>query len=121
MEMPVEHYYGVDVAEDGGLVVAGRHGGRPAAGPARYPAGSAGIAAVKTDIAARGAHPHVCIRSRGAAAMTLAAALLALPGAEVTLVAPRALESATRAGRAALPADAEARAEHLARLAERLF
>lgn len=116
-----EHYFGVDVAEDGALVVAERHQGRPAQAPARYPAGAAGIAALRRDIAGSAAHPHVCIRSHGAVALSLAAALMALPGSEVTLVAPRAIEVSGRTGRDTPPANPEERAARLARLAERLF
>jgi hypothetical protein len=102
-----ERYFGVDI-EDGGIVVAERMHGRPL-GAACYPAGPDGIEAVRSRIAAQSAHPHVCIRSGGAAAMTLAIALMTVEGIEVTMVSPQTVKE---------PA---ARAEQLARLAERLF
>jgi transposase len=102
-----ERYFGVDI-DAGGIVVAERVDGR-ALGAARYPAGPAGIDAVRSHIARTSAHPHVCIRSCGAAAMSLAVALMAVEGVEVTIVSPQTVKE---------PA---ARAEQLARLAERLF
>lgn len=102
-----ERYFGVDI-ESGGIVVAERMDGRSLGG-ATYPAGPKGIEAVRTHIARQSAHPHVCMRSCGAAAMTLAVALMALEGVEVTMVSPQAVK------------EPGARAEQLARLAERLF
>jgi hypothetical protein len=116
---PDERYYGVDIAADGALVVAARPAGGAAA--MRYPGGTAGVAALSRSIASESAHPHVCICSRGAVALTLAAALMALPGIEVTLVAPRAVAAPAHAGRPAAPATPEEGALRLARLAERLF
>jgi hypothetical protein len=115
-----ERYYGVDIAEDGALVVAVRPGCGDA-GPVRFPSGSAGVTALREHVAKASAHPHVCIRSRGAAALAIATALIALPGVEVTLVAPHAIASPARAGQPAAPATAEEGALRLARLAERLF
>jgi hypothetical protein len=110
--MSAERYYGVDIAADGALVVAARPAGTGLA--LRYPAGSAGVAALSRTIASESAHPHVCVCSRGGIALTLAIALMALPGAEVTLVRPQAIASAA-------PATPEEGALRLARLAERLF
>ena len=115
-----ERYYGVDIAEDGALVVAARPAGSSAAAT-RYAAGMAGVTALSKQIAQESAHPHVCIRSCGAIALTLAAALLALPGAEVTIVAPHAIEHVVRSGQPIAPDRPEERAQRLARLAERLF
>lgn len=115
-----ERYYGVDIAADGALVVAARPGGSCDAAT-RYAAGVEGVAALSRQIAQESAHPHVCIRSRGAIALTLAAALIALPGSEVTLVAPRAIERIARGGQQLAPDQPEERAQRLARLAERLF
>jgi hypothetical protein len=115
-----ERYYGVDIAEDGALVVASRPGGS-AASAVHYPPGMAGVAALSEHIAQESAHPHVCIRSRGAMALTLAAALIALPGGEVTLVAPHAIDRVVRGGQQLAPDQPEERAQRLARLAERLF
>ena len=114
-----EHYYGVDIAADGALLVAAR----PAGGgmPVRYPAGADGVSALRCNIAQASGHPHVCICSRGAVALTLAAALMALPGVEVTLVAPHAIAAPARAGHPTAPATPEEGALRLARLAERLF
>jgi hypothetical protein len=97
-----ERYFGVDIAPEG-IVVVERADGR-SLGATRYPAGAEGIAAVCGHIEKQGAHPHVCIRACGAAAMTLATALMAVEGIEVTMVK-----------------EPGARAERLARLAERLF
>jgi transposase len=102
-----ERYFGVDI-EPQGIVVVERADGRSLA-PARYPAGAEGVEAVRSRIAANGAHPHVCIRSCGGLAMTLAVALMAVKGIEVTMVAPQTVK------------EPEARADRLARLAERLF
>ena len=114
-----ERYYGVDIAADGALVVAARPSGGKAA--TRFPAGAAGVSALSRSIASESAHPHVCICSRGAIALSLATALMALPGIEVTLVAPHAIAHAVQVGRAATPATPEEGALRLARLAERLF
>jgi len=114
-----ERYYGVDIAADGALVVAARPGGNTA--PVRYPAGADGVSALRSSIAKECGHPHVCICSRGAVALTLAAALMALPGTEVTVVAPHAIAAPARAGQADAPATPEEGALRLARLAERLF
>jgi hypothetical protein len=114
-----ERYIGVDFGDDGSLVVAERQDGR-GAGTQHYPAGSAGIAALRAHISAQPGHPHVCVRACGAAALAVMVALVALPDIEVTLISPRALES----GRPGVPAatlDADQRAERLARRAERLF
>jgi len=115
-----ERYYGVDIAEDGALVVAARPTGSNAAAT-RYAAGIAGVTALSKQIAQESAHPHVCIRSHGAMTLTLAAALIVLPGAEVTLVAPHAIEGVVRGGQQLAPDQPEERAQRLARLAERLF
>jgi hypothetical protein len=117
--VPGERYYGVDIAVDGALVVASRPAGSASA--TRYPAGTAGVSALRHSIASESAHPHVCICSRGAIALSLAAALMALPGIEVTLVAPHAVAAPAHAGRPAAPATPEEGALRLARLAERLF
>jgi hypothetical protein len=97
-----ERYFGVDI-DGGSIVVAERMDGR-SLGQATYPAGPLGVQAVRSHIARQGAHPHVCIRSCGGLAMTLAVALMGLEGIEVTIVK-----------------EPGARAEQLARLAERLF
>jgi hypothetical protein len=118
-QFAAERYYGVDIAADGALVVAARPAGSAAA--SRYPAGAAGVSALRRSIARESGHPHVCICSRGAVALTLATALMALPGTEVTLVAPHAIAAPARAGGSAAPATPEDGALRLARLAERLF
>jgi transposase len=102
-----ERYFGVDI-EAGSIVVAERSDGR-ALGGSTYPAGPDGIEALRSHIARQSAHPHVCIRSCGALAMTLAVALMNVEGVEVTLVSPQSVKQSP------------ARAEQLARLAERLF
>jgi len=115
-----ERWYGVDIAEDGTLVVAARPAGSTACA-VRFPPGTAGVTAVSHHIAHESAHPHVCIRSRGAVALSLAMALVALPGAEVTLVAPHAIAQALRGEHEVAPEQPEERAQRLARLAERMF
>jgi len=115
-----ERYYGVDIAEDGALVVAARPAGR-AAPVVRYPAGAAGVNALSKQIALESGHPHVCIRSRGAIALSLSMALIALPGAEVTLVAPHAIEQTVARDQNVKANQSEERAQRLARLAERMF
>jgi hypothetical protein len=115
-----ERYYGVDIAEDGGLVVAVRPAGR-AAPVARYPAGAAGVTALRKQIALESAHPHVCIRSRGAVALRLSMALIELPGAEVTLVAPHAIGRTVRGEQGVKANQSEERAQRLAQIAERMF
>jgi hypothetical protein len=107
------------MARDGALVVVSRPAGSAAA--TRYPAGAASVTALSRSIASESTHPHVCICSRGAVALSLATALMALPGIEVTLVAPHAIAPAVQAGRPAAPATPEEGALRLARLAERLF
>jgi hypothetical protein len=102
-----ERYFGVDIQPDG-IVVAERMEGR-SLGAARYPAGKEGVDAVRGRIEREKTHPHVCIRYCGGAAMTLAVALMAVEGIEVTMVSPSTFK------------DSGARAEQLARLAERLF
>jgi hypothetical protein len=120
IDFPGEHYYGVDIAADGALVIADRMNGKRAVA-SRYPAGEAGVSALREHIAHDGSRSHVCIRACGAAALATAMGLTTIPQVEVTLVAPRAIESPLRAGRDSATASPEARAERLARLAERLF
>ena len=114
-----ERYIGVDVATDGSLIVAEREDGHRA-GTLHFEAGDSGLAALRAHLAAQHAKPHVCVRACGAAALAVALGLTSLPGAEVTLVAARSLEP-RRAGVAMTPANADERAEQLARRAERLF
>ncbi|HUL92510.1 MAG TPA: hypothetical protein VLV56_09195 [Burkholderiales bacterium] len=117
---PGEHYYGVDIADDGALVIAERTNGKRTL-PSRYAAGETGVSALREHIAHERSRAHVCIRACGAAALATATALTALPRVEVTLVTPRAIESQLRSGRDTTSASPEERAERLARLAERLF
>jgi hypothetical protein len=114
-----ERCYGVDISEDGTLVVAERMNGKDAAA-FHYPAGAAGVQALREHIESDAAHPRVCIRSCSAAAMAIALGLAVLPRAEVMLVAPHTIESTGRVGRDSAPTGPEARALRLARLAERL-
>jgi hypothetical protein len=111
--------YGIDIADDGALVVAQRLGGHP--GPAtRYPAGVAGVSALREHISSQPARPRICIRSCGATGLGIALDLAPLERAEVTLVAPRTIEAAGGAGRELAELDPEERARRLAQLAERL-
>jgi len=107
-----EEYFGVEITADGKLVVAHRKDGA-ALQPRHFPAGAAGARALREHIERQNTHPHVCIRACGGAAIGVATALIPVPGVEVTVVA------APAAGEA--PATPEARAERLAKLAERLF
>ena len=107
-----EQYFGVEITPDGRLIVAERSNGGPLP-PKCFPAGDSGARALREHIQGECGHPHVCIKACGAAALALAAALVPVPGVEVTLVAPRALQDG--------PASAEEIAVRLARLAERLF
>src|SRR5476651_279969 len=118
-EQTAERYFGVEVTEDGALVVAERQDGRRA-GTARYPAGAAGVSELRDHICGLQSRPHVCIRACGGAALAVAVGLMSVPKVEVTMVAPRALEM-RRAGVEPTTAEAEAFAERLARRAERLF
>jgi hypothetical protein len=118
-EPPEERCYGVDIADDGVLVVAARAHGHTGAA-ARFPAGAAGVSALRQHIGSDPARPRICIRSCGAATMAIAMGLATLPGVEVTLVAPRAIESSSRAGREPRQAAPEERAQRLAQLAARL-
>ena len=124
MKNPTEPYpspcYGIDIADDGAVVVVEQLDGKPAAA-SRYAAGSPGVLAVREHISSRSARPRICVRSCGAAALTVALGLAALPGGEIMLVAPRAIESAGRAGREAAAATPEGRAHQLARLAGHLY
>ena len=95
-----ERYFGVEITPEGRLVVAERGQGHP-----MFTTEFAGANALREHIERECAHPHVCIKACGAAALGLATALIPTPGIEVTLV------SAKVAGGA----------EQLARLAERLF
>jgi len=109
-----ERYFGVEITPDGKLIVAERADGRtlPAT---QFPANEGGAAAFRRHIEQECAHPHVCIKACGAAALSLATALIPTPGVEVTIVSGQALR-----GAAPLP-NAEERAARLAKLAERLF
>jgi hypothetical protein len=102
-----ERYFGVEVTPDGKLIVAERGEGRRLAST-QFPASPEGTAQLRRHIERESAHPHICIKACGAAALSLAAALVPVPGVEVTMVAKHALP-------------ASASADDLARLAERLF
>ncbi len=111
--------YGIDVAEDGTLIVAERLNRTPVT-TVHYPAGTAGVSALRERVGRDPARPNVCIRSCGAAAMAVAMSLATLPVGEVTLIAPRVIETSSRPGRETTPTSPEERAQRLACLAERL-
>ena len=113
-----ERYFGVEVAEDGALVVAERQEGKRA-GTARYPSGAAGVTALRDHISSLSSRPHVCIRACGGAALAVAVGLMSVPKVEVTMIAPRAMDA--RRGGVESIAGPEASAERLAQRAERLF
>jgi len=109
-----ERYFGVEITPEGSLIVAERAEGK-ALPSAQFPAGENGTQAFRRHIEQECAHPHVCIKACGAAALSLATALIPTPGVEVTIVSGQALRGAPP-----MP-NAEERATHLAKLAERLF
>jgi hypothetical protein len=110
--------YGIDVADDGSLVVAQLLSGHP--GPAtRYPAGAAGVSALREHISSKPARPRICIRSCGTTGLGIALELAPLHRAEVTLVASRTIEAARGTGRQPADMEPEERARRLARFAER--
>jgi len=111
--------YGIDLGDDGTLVVAERVNKMPVT-TIHYPAGAAGVSALRERLEGDPARPSVCIRSCGAAAMAVAMSLATLPVGEVTLIAPRVIEASSRPGREATPANPDDRAQRLAYLAERL-
>ena len=112
--------YGIDIADDGALVVARRLSGH--SDPAtRFPGGAAGVSALREHISSQPARPRICIGSCTAAGVGLALGLAPLDRAEVTLVAPRTIEASGGAGRQFADMDPEERAQRLARLAERLI
>ncbi|HVC12119.1 MAG TPA: hypothetical protein VNE59_10815 [Burkholderiales bacterium] len=108
-----ERYYGVEIKSDGRIVVAERLQGKPVLACA-FPSGTSGAQALRRHIERECAHPHVCIKARGALGLALTLALIPMRGAEVTLVASHALQTATRTG------SPEETAAYLAKLAERL-
>lgn len=118
-EPPDRRCYGIDLAEDGTMIVAERVNKIPVT-TVHYPAGAAGVSALHERLGRGTARPNVCIRSCGAATMAIAMSLATLPVGEVTLIAPRVIEASSRPGREATPANLEERAQRLAYLAERL-
>lgn len=106
-----ETYFGIDITPNGKLIVAERINGVPMQ-VTEFPAGDTGARALRGHIEKKSAHPHVCIKACGAAALALASALMPVPGIGVTLVAPRSLDQTANPVQGAF---------HLARLAERLF
>ena len=115
---PAERYFGVEFADDGELVVAERQDGCRA-GTARYPSGPAGVAALCEHMRRQASRPHVCIRACGGAALAVAIGLMSVPNVEVTMMAPRSIDS--RRPVEAVAAGPEADAERLAQRAEKLF
>ena len=114
-----ERCYGIDVAEDGVLVLAEGFGDGPA-GATRFSTDEAGIAAMRRYIGRDATRLRVCVRSFGAAAVGVALGLATLP-AEVTIVAPRAIETLQRPGRETAVLTPEESAQRLAKLAERMY
>jgi hypothetical protein len=78
-----EHYFGIEITPDGKLVVAERMDGMSLPGT-WFPAGAPGAAALREHIERESAHPHICIKACGAAALSLATALIPVRGVEVT-------------------------------------
>jgi hypothetical protein len=109
-----ERYFGVEITPDGNLVVAERAEGKTLP-TTQFPAGEGGAQAFRRHIEHECAHPHVCIKACGAAALSLATSLMPTPGIELTIVSRQAIQD-----KAASPS-AEERAARLAKLAERLF
>ena len=119
-EPPEERCYGIDIADDGALVVAEYSQGKPGTAT-RYPAGETGVAAVREQIGREATRPRICIRACGASALTVAMGLAPLPSVEVTLLAPRVIEAGARPKLEAAPVTPEERAQRLAQLAGRLI
>jgi len=119
VEKTVERYFGVEVTDDGALVVAERQDGRRA-GAERYPSGAAGIRALRDHICGFHSRPHVCIHACGSSALAVAVGLMSVPAVEVTMISPRVVE-ARHTGAEPVSMEPEARAERLARRAEQLF
>lgn len=109
-----ERYFGVEITPDGNLIVAERAEGRTLP-TTQFPAGAGGTQAFRRHIEQECEHPHVCIKACGAAALSLATALIPTPGVEVTIVSGQTLQGATPSP------NVEERAARLAKLAERLF
>jgi len=109
-----ERYFGVEITSEGNLIVAERAEGKVLP-TERFSAGHGGTQAFRRHIEQECTHPHVCIKACGAAALSLAAALIPTPGVEVTIVSGQALRGASP------QPNPEERAAHLAKLAERLF
>lgn len=109
-----ETYFGVEITPDGKLVVAERANGAPMR-VTEFPAGVPGTKALRDHIEHESAHPHVCIKACGAAALGLATALLPVPGIGVTLL------KSPIVGQAQAQSTPAEQAMRLARLAERLF
>ncbi|MDB5927938.1 MAG: hypothetical protein JWN13_6874 [Betaproteobacteria bacterium] len=114
------HCYGIEVDDTGSMVMVERIDGK-AMLPVCYQANSEGMTALKHTVAKPGESGRICIRSCGAAALGVALALIALPHLEILLIAPHALYPMHRTGGAPILATAEARAERLAFLAERMI
>ena len=112
--------FGIDVADDGSVVVAERHS-HDSEAAVRHAGGESGMCALREHIGRHGARPRVCILSSGAAALAVALGLAGLPGGEIMLVAPLAIQTAGRSGREPAPATPEGRARELARLAGHLY
>jgi hypothetical protein len=112
--------YGIDVTETGALLVVEKMDNQLAVSM-QYSADERGISALKERIANSSGARRICIRSCGAAALSVALALLAVPRLEVMLVAPRALYPMHRTGGALPLATSQARAERLVLLAERML
>lgn len=118
VNMPQDHCYGIDVGADA-VVVAEDVDGRPRV-VGHYRPDNAGLAALKQHISAAQSHRRICIRSYGALAVSVGLALIAVPGAEVMFVAPRALQAGGGIRSTPPLATAEQRAEHLAVVAKRM-
>src|SRR6267378_6394747 len=91
-----ERYFGVEIKPDGRIVVVERTAGRRLP-PAYFPAGAQGAVALRRHIERDNAHPHVCIKACGAAALALAAALVPVRGVEVTMVARHVFQASAGA------------------------
>jgi hypothetical protein len=115
-----EPCYGVDIDDDGSVVVA-EYGNGVDKPMLRFPAGTGGAVAVRERVGRNPTRARVCIRSSGSFAFGIAVALMALPSVEVALIAPRAAEHSGRARPSHVLPSAEERAQSLAQLAKRFI
>ena len=119
MDTGCNQYFGIDLNNDGDVVVAEDIDGSPRV-TARYRADHAGISALRRHIGTGRSHRRICVRCADASGLDLGLQLIPISSAEVMFVAPHALQ--TQGVRTAPPlATAEERAQRLAVMARRML